>query len=155
MWQTRRALPSSDLSREKEMKHTIITLILALILSGQVAHSASLPNVVSLGQEFTLTPGKRVSVRGTKLKIRFVSVIEDSRCPKGVQCVWQGNAKVSFELSGINRKRSIIRLNTGIEPKERQYSGYTVRLVKLTPEPKSGEKINPREYEATLVVSRQ
>ena len=137
------------------MKHTIITLILTLILSGQVAHSASVPNVDSLGQEFTLSPGEKVSVRGTKLKIRFVSVVEDSRCPKGVQCVWQGNAKASFELSGIKRKPSRMRLNTGIEPKEAEYSGYILRLVKLTPEPKSGEKINAREYEATLVVSRR
>lgn len=136
------------------MKHTIITLILTLVLSGQVAHSRSLPNAVSPGQEFTIRPGKKVTLRGTKLKIRFVSVIEDSRCPKGVQCVWQGNAKASFELSGINRKPLIMRLNTGIDPKEQQYSGYTVRLVKLTPEPKSGEKINAREYEATVVVSR-
>jgi hypothetical protein len=99
--------------------------------------------------------GKKVSIRGTKLKIRFVSVDEDSRCPKGVQCVWQGNAKGSFVISGIKRKPSIIRLNTGIEPKEARNSGYTVRLVKITPEPKSGEKINAREYEATLVVLKR
>ena len=137
------------------MKHTIITLMLSLILSGPVAQSGALTNAVSLGQEFTLRPGKKVSVRGTKLKIRFVSVVEDSRCPKGVDCVWQGNAEARFELSGIKRKASIMRLNTGIEPREAEYSGYTVRLVKLTPEPKSGERINAREYEATLVVLKR
>ena len=137
------------------MKYTIGSLLLILILSGQVANGRSHPNAVSPNQEFTLRPGKKVALRGTKLKIRFVSVLEDSRCPKGVQCVWQGNAKASLELSGINRKPLIMRLNTGIDPKEQQYSGYTVRLVKLTPEPKNGEKINAREYEATLVVLKR
>lgn len=137
------------------MKHTIFTVMLTLILLSQIAHSATLPNVVSLGHEFTLKQGKRVNVRGTKLKIRFVSVVEDSRCPIGVQCVWQGNAKANLELTGVGRMRSHIRLNTGIEPKEGQYSDYTVRLVKLTPEPKSGEKINAREYQATLIVLRR
>jgi hypothetical protein len=134
--------------------HIIMTLILTLF-SGQVAHSRPFTNVVSPSREFTLRPGQKVSLRGTKLKIRFVSVVEDSRCPKGVQCVWQGNAKGSFELSGIRRRSSVLRLNTGMEPKEAEYSGYTVRLVKLTPEPTSGERINPRKYVATLVVLKR
>jgi len=109
----------------------------------------------SPGKEFSLRIGKKISLRDTKLKIRFVSVLEDSRCPKGVQCVWQGNAKAIFELSGIKRKPTIVRLNTGVEPKEVEYSGYTVRLVNITPEPKSGEKTNARRYEATIVISNR
>ena len=136
------------------MKSTILTMMFALILA-PAANSKSFPNRASLGQEFTVRIGKKVSLRDTKLSIRFVSVIEDSRCPQGVQCVWQGNAKASFELSGIERKPSTVRLNTGIEPKELEYSGYTVKLVKITPEPKSSERLAPRRYQATLVVSRR
>jgi len=134
------------------MKKAIITLISTLILSITVAHSEALPNKVSLGEEFSIRPGKKVSIRDTKLSIRFVSVIEDSRCPNGVQCVWQGNAKARFELTGLKKKPSTVHLNTGVAPKEAEWSGYTVKLVKLTPEPKSGEKINARTYGATLVV---
>ena len=127
--------------------------MLALILA-PVAQSKSLPNRASLGQEFTLPIGKKVSLRDIKLNIRFVSVIEDSRCPQGVQCVWQGNAKASFQLSGFKRKASTVRLNTAIEPKEAEYSGYKVKLVKITPEPKTGERLSARRYQATLVVLR-
>jgi hypothetical protein len=137
------------------MKHAIVTLMLTVILSSPVANGKSLPEMASLGEEFSLRMGKKVSLRDTKLKIRFASVIEDSRCPKGVECVWQGNAKGRFELSGIKRKPSTVLLNTGIEPKEAEYSGYTVRLVKITPEPKSGQRINVRKYEATLVVIKR
>ena len=136
------------------MKQIIVTLNVMLILSFPVAHSESLSQKALLGQEFSLRAGRKISLTDTKLKIRFVSVIEDSRCPQGVNCVWQGNAKARFELSGIKSRPFTVRLNTGMEPKEIEYSGYTVRLVGITPQPKSGERINPRDYEATLVVSR-
>ena len=75
------------------MKQRIVTLSVVLILSLPVAHGESLFQKDSLGQEFSLRIGRKVTLRDTELKIRFVSVIEDSRCPKGVNCVWQGNAR--------------------------------------------------------------
>jgi hypothetical protein len=138
------------------MKFSIIKLMLILILISPVAQSRTFDKRVSLGEEFTLRPGKQVTIGDAKLKIRFVSVVEDSRCPKGVDCVWQGNAKARFELIATGKRRaSIVMLNTGVAPKERAFSGYTVKLARISPEPKSGQKMRPREYEATLIVSKR
>jgi hypothetical protein len=42
---------------------------------------------------------KDVHIRDNKkIKIKFLDVIEDSRCPKGVDCVWIGMAKLSMEI---------------------------------------------------------
>ena len=32
--------------------------------------------------------------------VRFVEVVEDSRCPEGVACVWEGRAKIRVEVDG-------------------------------------------------------
>src|SRR6185312_15051394 len=61
-------------------------------------HSNSAFDVVRLGREFKLKAGRQVTVKGTKLRIRFVAVENDSRCPSDVTCVWAGNAAVQFQL---------------------------------------------------------
>lgn len=36
---------------------------------------------------------------GSGRKLKFLRVQNDSRCPKGVQCVWAGEVTLAFELS--------------------------------------------------------
>ena len=47
-----------------------------------------------------------------KLVLRMDSVLEDSRCPANVQCVWEGNARVDFILKQEGRSEQIFTLNT-------------------------------------------
>lgn len=46
--------------------------------------------------------GETASVEGYDLK--FIEVLEDSRCPKGVNCVWAG--RVRIKISYLNNKGS-------------------------------------------------
>ncbi len=50
-----------------------------------------------INEEFILTYGETLKVAGKHLKITFNSV-EDSRCPKHVQCITEGYAKARFTL---------------------------------------------------------
>jgi hypothetical protein len=86
--------------------------------------------------------------------IKFVDVLEDSRCPKGVHCIWAGNAKISIEV-GQNNQTKKIELNTLLEPQEDFVSGYKIRLVGLSPYPEEGKQINKAQYTASLEISKQ
>ena len=114
-------------------------------------------DVVRLGREFKLSAGRQVTVKGTKLRIRFVTVENDSRCPKDVTCVWAGNAAVQLQLStGRDSKR--VTLNTSHSQSfvgETEYQGYGVKLIDLSPYPRSDRKIARRDYIATLLVSKE
>lgn len=112
-------------------------------------------NEVPLNQEFDLKAGQEVIIKGTKLKVKFPEVLEDSRCPEDVQCVWQGNGKLNLELRKSNRKTAVATVNTGLEPKQASFKKFTVRLVKLSPNPRSNVKIEPDQYVATLIVTRR
>lgn len=46
--------------------------------------------------------GDFISIENHTLK--FVKVIEDSRCPKGANCVWAGRAKILVEISSENKE---------------------------------------------------
>jgi|SRR6185437_8310892 len=110
-----------------------------------------------LDQEFKLKAGQQATVKGTKLRIRFIAVENDSRCPSDVTCVWAGNAAVQLQLA-TGRNSKTVTLNTSKSPSfvgEIEYRGYKVKLVDLSPYPRSNRKIGRREYTATLLVSKE
>lgn len=51
--------------------------------------------MLGFGDESTVAPGTQ---------LRFLRVVNDSRCPKGVQCVWAGEVTVEFELKSPSGK---------------------------------------------------
>lgn len=120
-------------------------------------HSNTTLESVRPGREFRLKVGRQVTVKGTKLRIRFVAVENDSRCPSDVTCVWAGNAAVRLQL-GTGRGSKTVTLNTSKGPSfvsESEYQGYKVKLVELSPYPRSDRKIARRDYTATLLVSKE
>src|SRR5262245_3921286 len=47
--------------------------------------------VIRPGQEFELSINQEAVVEGESLAVAFEAVLEDSRCPEGVDCIWSGN----------------------------------------------------------------
>ncbi len=96
--------------------------------------------------------------------MRFQSVLEDSRCPKNVQCVQAGEATIELIVRVIAAKSSPFRLKLGTLPAHSQSteSGVTIQLKQLDPYPEilspypgaAQPKIASQDYEATLVVSK-
>ena len=125
--------------------------VLLLACAGQAGGAGQ----VAAGREFKLKAGQMAAVRGERVRVRFVSVTEDSRCPVGVVCVWAGNAKVSVVVEKSGGARAAVELNTGVEPKAASAAGYEIRLVGLSPHPRVEERIDPKQYVATLVVTRK
>jgi hypothetical protein len=99
--------------------------------------------------------GQQVLVAAYKLKIMFVAVREDSRCPEGVQCIWAGNARLALKLSAAGAKTATVEINTMTAPREIAYANYTIKLTGLAPRRVQGARPKAREYVATLVVSRK
>lgn len=102
-----------------------------------------------LGEEFDLKFGEQVVVQNQGLFIKFKAVDDDSRCPEGAMCIWAGNAKVVLQVS-----QEDIALNTYLDPKLASYSKYTIRLVMLNPPPRLNGPIDPKEYVARLLVTK-
>lgn len=112
---------------------------------------------VALDSEFTMAVHDMLVVDGTNVLIFFESVTEDSRCPTGVQCPWEGNAGVRLELSSqIAEFAPQPRvLNTASEPRATDFMGLKIRLVKVMPYPNAvGPPIEPASYVVKLIVTR-
>ena len=102
------------------------------------------------GAEVTLAPGATVSVKAEEMKLRFVSVSEDSRCPRDVTCVWAGEVKVLLEIQD-SPASSQVEIRAG----DSAVAGaYRITVVRVEPQRTSSAPISPQDYRATLKLDR-
>lgn len=143
---------------------TLLAAACVLLLGGQgsaygVTRRADSTQAARVGREFRIKAGRTVTFAREGLRLRFVRVAADSRCPTGVDCVWAGNAEAVIEVGARNRRVSkTLRLNTNASPErpaEDKYRTYTVKLVELKPYPRTTRKIKQGEYTATLLVTQE
>jgi hypothetical protein len=109
-----------------------------------------------LGKPFTLAPGESASLESGKITVRFVSVSEDSRCPKNEQCVWAGNARIELEVRPGTGSPRAIALDTnprGGLP-QAELDGYFIVLEGVAPQPIAGRAMAAGDYRVTLSVTR-
>lgn len=133
-----------------------VVLTFITLLGG---HCVAAAQTARVGREFRLRAGRVVTLDGGGLRVRFARVGSDSRCPVDVNCVWAGNAEVLIEAGGRSwRGKTTLRLNTSASPErpgEGRYGRYTLKLVSLSPQPRSRGKIAPGRYTATLLVAKE
>ncbi len=134
------------------MKIPIIGLLVT-IASFVIAGCSS--NVVSLGEEFSLRMGESASVKGEDMQMRFVEVTEDSRCPTGVVCVWEGRVSC---LVGITYRGSLHRVELTepgptARPAEYVFEEYRI-AYHVEPYPQAGTEISAEEYHLNLRIGK-
>ena len=84
-----------------------------------------------------------------KLSVRFVELVEDSRCPTDTQCVWAGNAKIKIRVT-MNGRTHDLSLDTNGPHQAATAEGYTIKLLSLTPAPRSNIRVDRNGYVATF-----
>lgn len=83
-------------------------------------------------QELEMKVGDQKSADRGRLSIKFVSVVEDSRCPMNARCIWAGNAKIKIAVSKGKMAPKFVELNTGQKPDSVKLYGYTISLEGLS-----------------------
>jgi hypothetical protein len=131
----------------------LILAALCLLPATACQDSPSEPTV-PLDQQVTLAPGQTASVVGASLKVLFVRVSGDSRCPGDAICIQGGDAIVHINVANGGAAADY-ELHTGDSSRGAvSHAGFRVELVSLQPYPFSSRTISPDEYRATLKVSR-
>lgn len=94
--------------------------------------------------------GQEVGAHDTVMRIAFLGVQSDSRCPTDVVCVWQGDAEVEIGVRFGMGPTVPYRLHTGVEPRSVDVGLYLITLVSLRPAPVSTAPIRRESYVAEL-----
>ena len=132
--------------------------ILVLAVLSLSVFSCSKKKIFQLDTPISLAMGEAASCSNCeeKMSISFTNIMEDSRCPTGTSCVWEGKAVIRL---GVNMgKAQTIELMVKGNAKQgntKSYNGYDFTFQSLTPYPKYGEEIKPEDIRFTVLVQKQ
>ena len=97
------------------------------------------------------------------LGIRVDRIVEDSRCPAQVQCVWQGRLVIAIfaddpaalaRQGGPNARATAVAHETTLTLGDpgKPVLGRSIRLIDAQPEPSAGQTTRSDSYRLTLKV---
>ena len=107
-------------------------------------------------QAVALAVGDTLRLEDGGPRVTFTAVSEDSRCAKGVQCIWAGQAKVKLRIVGEVSKDYVLTV-LGMKEKVSvllEAAGLRIECRRLAPYPVDGVAIDPKSYKLTLSLSR-
>jgi hypothetical protein len=131
-----------------------LLLVICLLAATACDESSPAAPSVGLNSRFTLSPGGLARVDGVGFRLQFVEVTGDSRCPIDAICIQGGDALV--HVRAVDGATTRYELHTGDGSRAAvTHGGYRIELAELQPYPFSSQPIQPGDYRATFVVSRQ
>jgi len=107
-----------------------------------------------LGEEFELAVHQTAQMTAEKISVTFQEVLEDSRCPVDVTCIWAGLAKVSLHVAVSGQEREI-SLSTSPPDNSAGFENYTFWLIKVRPVPRADQTMDRSAYVVTLRVDKE
>ena len=116
--------------------------------------------VAVLDEPFRLKLGQARILHSENLIVGFNELIDDSRCPEDVVCVWEGEAKIGLWLQISGQDTTFLPLTIpGFVTAESQVHAssdtlsFHFMLQQLDPYPNTTQQRGPAAYEALLVIS--
>ena len=126
--------------------------ILFLLVSSFVFAQQTPVEVPVIGVKVPI--GESVSLKDVSIK--FVEVLEDSRCPKFTTCIWAGRARVLVEVTvnGKTEKEILIfgEVKSGEEESTNLYSSvdFAINGLAVNPYPSSENPEKITDYELLI-----
>lgn len=139
------------------MKKALLILAVAIILGGARIANAQVDgpydkDPTTTGQSVTLGVNKSKKMFDRQVTVKLLAVVEDSRCPKDVDCIQAGNAKVRVSVRKGTDSSKIVDLDLNGQTSA-TFGNYKITFSALTPYPATAAPIKRNKYLATLTVS--
>lgn len=101
---------------------SIVSLVL-LLLTG-CNKKTILPTVPF---ELTFNQQGTLSANGTQLTVQFTQLVEESRCPPNIECIWAGQVAIKLKIN--NTEQFIVGLNHSNYPSSFNYMNHEYTLL--------------------------
>jgi len=104
----------------------------------------------------TLAIGRSARVPDTNVTVTVDDVTEDSRCPTGVTCIWEGDAVVKVRVTEGKAKPATYLLHTsGRFSRTATHGKLKLQLAGVKPYPAADTRIPRTAYRVALSVERE
>src|SRR5919197_2419394 len=87
-------------------------IVVVVVAAACVRAPLSATQNVAIGESFAIKIGQSVTFASEGLELAFETVVSDSRCPRGVQCIRAGEATIRFAVEKAPNARASIELQT-------------------------------------------
>lgn len=148
------------------IRQTLLTLLPALALTPSCGEDSSCPFdggravVPDIDRAVEIRIDRSVFIRSEGLTITFAEV-EDSRCPRGVVCVWEGEGIAELRLRVVDGREAVVRptVRPGTDPERFPWLtayafGLKISLLELAPYPDVDRPYDRSRYTARLRFER-
>lgn len=135
------------------MKLLKIFFPLVLLFLTGCAQKEELPPLSE--NEVSIRFEQKVTLPTQGLVIQFAAIESDSRCPTGVECIWEGEVLVKLSISQTDQEPVSVVLGLSPRPevqKSRIVDGHTVELISVNPYPIHGVTVPYKKYEIVVKV---
>ena len=125
-------------------------LLAAIALTSLTACNKNIQKV-TLGEPFELAENTAAKVKKAKTNITFLGVENDSRCPTGANCVWEGQvtARLLVNADTVNI------LMRGTTQTSENVGEYDIQLLEVNPYPSIETSQDTFVYSVKLQVDEQ
>ncbi|MCV0372275.1 MAG: hypothetical protein K5793_01795 [Nitrosarchaeum sp.] len=132
-------------------------------------NAQSLQDISESGIVFEIQPQQPAEFASEHLTVMFLEVLEDSRCPSDVTCVWEGQIRLAFEIFQDSTDKIILNNNDTVTAMYQDssieivlinnesvsvFDKYQIQLIDVKPYPNNTLTINPSDYAAVLKISK-
>jgi hypothetical protein len=126
---------------------------LAAAITVAVRHMRQKEISVKLGEAFWLGMGDTAHIEGEELSLTFKDVVNDSRCPPNVHCIWAGEVQLILDV-GKKEHRDGLLFKVGPAGDVAQFDDYVIVISSVEPPRPEQEILDKSDYRIELRVKR-
>jgi hypothetical protein len=92
-----------------------------------------------------------------KIRLCFNEIISDSRCPKGMYCIWEGAVVGKFTFTSNNNDHILTLATNPLNltvSKDTVVDGYRIEFINLKPDREQGTIPPPSQVRAEVKITR-
>lgn len=139
----------------KYWKLAAVLLVLAALVAGcETLTGGDASHEANPGEIVDLDVGDRVAISGTPVRVTFLDVTADSRCPADAICSEAGVVTGLFRVDAGDGAREQVEITlTGSGPVTAEAGGYQIELREINPYPTSQTNPATTDYTASIAVT--
>lgn len=135
------------------MKHlSVLIFLFVFLLLGASCDDLILDRPMTFEAENTMLLNHHYTSEDGIYSLK-INEIQDSRCPEGVVCVWEGEVVVKGEWSK-NGVKTPIELHSVLSNQQIQPEGFTIQIVNALPYPKYNSNSKPEDLKLRLLIKK-
>lgn len=133
------------------MRSLIYLTFLMLVFA--VSTFAQQTSKMASAEKVSVKYGETVSTKSKRVKAKLVEIIEDSRCPEDVDCIWAGRIRIKLTVTTKKGAPADIELSSDQQTSV-EVGAYRLTLGEVGPKRKGGTALTKEDYVAEITIEK-